>query len=114
MRLNLDLSKVDDSYTREIFRQILDVVGSTRFVNFIHESILSRQIKGEIVTSKAGVAEVSLLKFKPFKDSESVYVDGLRKAKGVGKDYTINYSTGLITFEYTLAGTELVMVDYVK
>ena len=114
MRLNLDLSKVEGRYTREVFRQILDTVGSTKFLKFINDHVTSKQVKGELVLSTAGSADVTPLQFTPKKDSEAIYVDGLRVFKGVGNDYTINYATGVITFQYAMTGSELIVVDYVK
>lgn len=41
-----------------------------------------------------------------------VYLNGLRMDEGAGNDYTINLTTGVITFEYNMKTKDKVIVDY--
>jgi hypothetical protein len=42
-----------------------------------------------------------------------VYLNGLRMNEGAGNDYTVNYATGVITFEYNLkTPKDIVICDY--
>lgn len=41
-----------------------------------------------------------------------VYLNGLRMFEGSGNDYTVNYSTGVITFEYNMKNKDNVLCDY--
>jgi len=80
-------------------------------------SALGAEVIGEEPAVTAGSASVSALtapdtgkKISP--ESLRVYLNGIRVAKGSGKDYTYNETTRVITFEYTLAAGDTVLVDY--
>lgn len=80
-------------------------------------SALGAEVIGEEPAVTAGSASVSALtapdtgkKINP--ESLRVYLNGIRVAKGSGKDYTYNETTRVITFEYTLAAGDTVLVDY--
>ena len=41
-----------------------------------------------------------------------VYLNGMRMDEGAGDDYTVNYVTGVITFEYNMKTKDKVVCDY--
>lgn len=48
----------------------------------------------------------------PIAGTLRVYRNGARMNEGSGNDYTVNYSTGIITFEFNLKSQDTILVDY--
>ncbi len=80
-------------------------------------SALGAEVTGEEPAVTAGNAAVGALAApdsgKAIDDSSlKVYLNGIRVAKGSGKDFTYNTTSRVITFEYELASGDTVLVDY--
>ena len=71
-------------------------------------------VSGEERAVTNGSAVIPALLNAHIAGSDHVYLNGMRMKKGAGSDYTINDSTGVITFEYNLTSQDVVLVDYLR
>jgi hypothetical protein len=124
----VDIEKIDNSEALDIIRaaNVVDNLTSTSSTDVLSAGqgkilkdlidALSAQVHtkvyGEAPTVTTGLAVVSATNNLPIMGTLRVYLNGLRMAEGAGCDYTVNYSTGVITFEYPLQANDYVAVDY--
>jgi hypothetical protein len=119
-----DFDKIDNTEAADIIRtgDVIDNLNSTvtdnplsanqgRALNVRLTAVeaFGIPVYNETPAVTGGSAVVNLAN-TPVLGSQQVYLNGLRMAPGSGNDYTI--SGGVITFTFTLAADDTVLVDY--
>lgn len=67
---------------------------------------------GEKLVATQSVAVLPPLANAPIAGTVRIYRNGSRMDEGSGEDYTVNYTTGVITFEFNLKSNDKIVVDY--
>lgn len=67
---------------------------------------------GEQLTATQSVAVLPATAQLPIPSTLRVYRNGARMNEGSGNDFTANYATGVITFEFPLKAQDVILVDY--
>lgn len=75
-------------------------------------AIVNLRKYGEQLTATQSVAVLPALAQLPIAGTLRVYRNGARMNEGSGNDYTANYSTGVITFEFPLKSQDVILADY--
>lgn len=96
-----------------------DVIGTDDlvFVQFAGSGLTNTSVYGEYPTVTNGSPTLAALANIPIvSGTERVYLNGVRQKRGASDDYTINPTTGVITFNFNLKNTpgklDMVAVDY--
>lgn len=123
-----DIDKIDNTEAQDILRDAdiianLNSTDSTKVLAASQGKILQDQIDvinaalntkvfNEKPTITNGQAVLGATAQPPISGTLRVYLNGLRVVEGSGNDYTVNYSTGVITMEYPMNANDIVVVDY--
>lgn len=107
----------DDAFvvTNDSPNDIIDSNGLT-FVQFAGAGTVATDVFNDNPTSTHGSPTVTLANTNIISNTERVYLNGVRQLRGASEDYQINYTTGVITFNFNLLNTpgqlDVVVVDY--
>ena len=86
------------------------------FVQFAGSGLYPTDVFSDCILGTNGSPTITLSNTNLVSGTERVYLNGVRQQVGGGNDYTIVYSTGVITFNFNLKNTpgqiDLVCVDY--
>lgn len=123
-----DIDKIDNTEAQDIVRSAdiianLNSTDDTKVLAASQGKVLQDQIDvinaglttkvfNEMPTVTNGQAVLGATAQPPISGRLRVYLNGLRVNEGSGSDYTVNYSTGVITMEYPLNANDCVTVDY--
>lgn len=123
-----DLDIIDNTESADILRE-LDVVDSLlsqvankplsanqgyelkSLIDLLNAKVKSRKY-GEVLTATQSSAIVPPTASLPLPGTLRVYRNGARMNEGSGNDYTVNYATGVITFEFNLKSVDVILCDY--
>lgn len=123
-----DLDKIDNSEAADILRSsaILASLTSTDDTKVLAASqgkilqdqidVIQNQLKTEVVGEKpvvtAGLATLGALANVPLMGTLKLFINGVRQDEGAGEDYTVNYSTGVITMNSPMVSGDKAVCDY--
>lgn len=95
-----------------------DVVGTDTlvFVQFAGSGLTPTFVFNDFQLGTNGSPTVTLANTNIVSGTERIYLNGVRQLEGGGNDYTINYTTGVITFTFNLSNSpgqqDFVVADY--
>lgn len=85
-----------------VLKGLIDLLGSRVKADKFNETLVATQ-SSPILPPLANV---------PIAGTVRVYRNGARMLEGSGNDFTVNYTTGVITFEFNLKSADAIQVDY--
>lgn len=123
-----DIDKIDNTEAADILRSADVVVGLTSTddskvlaasqgkvlqdqIDVINNQ-LTVKVNGEKPIVTAGQSVLGALANVPLMGTLKVFVNGLRQDEGASEDFTVNYSTGVITMTGPMASGDKVVCDY--
>lgn len=78
----------------------------------LQDALSDRVFNEEPATTSGQAALAPLANIPVDAGTARVYLNGVRQRLGAGNDYTINETTGVITFEFNMKNKDEVVVDY--